>query len=93
MLENYKIFETIQFQSDLKLIQSKQREKFYRKITNYIYPQLKANPFFGSNIKKLKNWEPETWRYRIGKYRLFYEIDDTQKIIFLIALELRKNAY
>ena len=89
----YRVFETLQFQEDIKEIQWNFQKKLYFKIKNYIYPQLKNNPFYGSNIKKLKNWSPPTWRYRIGNYRLFYEIEDNEKIVFITALELRKNAY
>jgi mRNA interferase RelE/StbE len=39
-----------------------------------VFPQLKEEPHFGLNIKKLKGFVPETWRYRIGKFRLIYII-------------------
>ena len=37
-------------------------------------------PHFGANIKKLKDFTPDTWRYRIGAWRLFYEIDEEEKV-------------
>ena len=43
------------------------------KLTKYVYPQLRKNPFFGTNIKKLKGYDPATWRYRIGKFRVFFK--------------------
>jgi mRNA interferase RelE/StbE len=79
-LSDYRIFETEQFQSDLR--------------TNLgPYPQLRAQPFFGRNIKKLKGYRPETWRYRIGGFRFFYEIDDSHKIVFMIAADTRQKSY
>jgi len=63
------------------------------KLYTYAYPQLKENPFFGKNIKKLLNYYPETSRYRIGNYRFFYEIDEKNKIIFMVAADNRKNVY
>lgn len=63
------------------------------KLKEYVYPQLKENPHFGKNIKKLKNYQPETWRYRIGRYRFFYEIDDREGIVFMIAADDRKDSY
>ena len=93
MSREYKIFETNQFQKDLDKIKGRIHDKFYKIILTYIYPQLRVNPYYGNNIKKLKNWIPETWRYRTGNYRLFYEIDENKKIVFIIALEQRKNAY
>jgi len=38
----------------------------------------------GKNIKKLVNYKPDTWRYRISSYRFFYEINDQSKIVFMI---------
>lgn len=44
-------------------------------------------------LRKLRNYSPETWRYRIGEYRFFYQIDEQKKIIFMIAADHRKQAY
>ncbi|MEW6087092.1 MAG: type II toxin-antitoxin system RelE/ParE family toxin [bacterium] len=92
-LYKYKIFETEQFLKDLEEIGGSRGKKIYKKIENYIYPQIKENPYCGLNIKKLKNFIPPTWRYRIGDYRLFYEIDDGTKIISVTSIETRQNAY
>ncbi len=59
----------------------------------YIIPQLKSEPHFGINIKKLKNYDPPTWRYRIGKYRVFYEIDAESKEVDILTISQRKDAY
>ena len=64
-----------------------------KKLKNFIYPQLKDEPHFGNNIKKLVNYNPPTWRYRIGKYRLFFIIDENEKIISLITIDHRKDAF
>ena len=58
-----------------------------------MYPQLRQNPYFGKNIKKLKNYTPDTWRYRIGDYRFFYKIDALQKTVFMLAADKRGDAY
>ncbi len=89
----FKIFETDQFNEDINQIKGKKQEKFYLKVKNYVYPQIMENPYYGLNIKKLKNYKPETWRYRIGDYRLFYEINDDEKIISMIAFDIRQDAY
>jgi len=64
-----------------------------KKLLEYIYPQLKEEPHFGNNIKKLVNYKPETRRFRIDKYRLFYTIDEGDKIIYMLTIDLRKDAY
>jgi len=68
-------------------------EKIKIKLREFVYLQLKISPHYGSNIKKLKNYKPETWRYRVGDYRLFYEIDEQEKIVYLIAIDSRGNSY
>ena len=93
MSDKYKIFETDQFIKDLKKIDNPNQRKIYGKIIKSIYPQIKMNPYIGRNIKKLKDYKPETWRYRIGDFRLFYEINDKDKIINITTIEHRSKAY
>lgn len=92
-MDNFKIFEAGQFLEDLRQDFSGQQERIKIKLTTYVYPQLKQNPYFGKNIKKLTNYKPETWRYRISNWRFFYEIDDEKKIIYMIAADNRQSAY
>ena len=35
----------------------------------------------------------DKWRYRIGAWRFFYEIDEEQKIIYMLAAAHRSSAY
>ena len=93
VLLKFRIFETNQFISDVETLPTNVRDKLSVKIKTYVYVQISENPYFGLNIKKLKDYTPETWRYRLGNYRMFYEIDDSEKIIFITALDLRKDAY
>jgi len=68
-------------------------KKLYIKITNIVYPQLRQNPYFGTNIKKLKGEFEGYYRYRLGDYRLFYLIDDGKIIVVVVDLRHRQNAY
>ena len=90
MLNRFEIAETKTFQSS---ISKKEISKIYNKIKTYIYPQLKSNPFFGKNIKKLKDEFKGVYRYRIGEYRLFYQFDEKQILIFIMDIMKRKDAY
>lgn len=92
-LHSFKIFETTSFLGDLSQDFGGQQERIKTKLSSYVYPQLKQNPFFGRNIKKLVNYKPETWRYRIGDFRFFYEIDEQKKMVFMISADHRRNAY
>ena len=89
----FKVFETDQFQEDLVKDFEGQSQRINKKLREYIYPQLRENPYYGKNIKKLKAHKPETWRYRVGNYRFFYEIDNKTRIIYMIATEARKDSY
>ncbi|MFZ1320290.1 MAG: type II toxin-antitoxin system RelE/ParE family toxin [Ignavibacteria bacterium] len=44
-------------------------------------------------MKKLISYRPNTWRYRIGKFRMFFVIDEKEKIVSLLTIEHRKDAY
>jgi len=92
-LNSFKIFETNQFLEDLEQEFSGQKERIKEKLDSYVYPQLKQQPYFGKNIKKLKNYKPDSWRYRIGGYRFFYEIDEHKKIVFMISADNRADFY
>ena len=72
---------------------SGQQKRIKAKLSAYVYPQLRQQPFFGKNIKKLKDFAPDTWRYKIGNYRFFYTIDESKKTVFMLTIDHRKNAY
>jgi mRNA interferase RelE/StbE len=88
-LYDFKIAETKEFQKNIKKLDS----KIYIKIKNIVYPQLKKNPFFGTNIKKLKGEYEGVYRYRIGNYRLFYIIDHDKVIAVVTTISHRQKAY
>jgi mRNA interferase RelE/StbE len=89
----YSVFETAEFADSLQKLNSKDSAFVAKKLQEYIYPQLRQEPHFGPNIKKLKNYNPETWRYRIGRYRVFYGIDENDTVVLLLTIEQRKDAY
>ena len=89
----FRIFEADQFIEDLSRDFKGQGARIARKLSDYVYPQLRNNPYFGKNIKKLKNYEPATWRYRIGSYRFFYEVNDKERIVSMLAADSRQDSY
>jgi mRNA interferase RelE/StbE len=92
-LSNYKIFETNEFLKRIEKIASRDKLFIEKKLHQHIYPQLRDEPHYGNNIKKLTDYKPETWRYRIGKYRLFYVIEESERTIYVLSIDLRKEAY
>jgi mRNA interferase RelE/StbE len=92
-LTDFRIFETEQFQKDLKQIVRSGMPKLMDKLHAYVYPQLRSNPVTGANIKRLKGSYSDLWRYRIGAWRFFYKIDEKRRIVSMIAASHRSSAY
>lgn len=92
-MTEFRIFETAQFIKDLEQDFKGQRARIQGKLTAAVYPQLRQNPYFGKNIKKLRDYTPETWRYRIGDSRFFYTVDDRRRIVLMIAADARGREY
>lgn len=67
--------------------------KLYLKIKTIVYPQLRENPFFGTNIKKLKGEFEGYYRYRLGNYRLFYMVEQEKVMVFIVDMKHRQGAY
>jgi mRNA interferase RelE/StbE len=88
-LYNFQIAETKSFQK----LKNKIDSKIYKKIVEIVYPQLRSNPFYGTNIKKLKGELSDYYRYRIANYRLFYIIENEKVIIVITDLKQRKDSY
>ena len=94
MAAHYRVFETKIFCEDLAAIQPPDlSRKLAEKLTSYVYPQLAHQPQYGPNIKKLVQVRPETWRYALGAWRLFYAIDERGRVVSLLTNTQRKIAY
>jgi mRNA interferase RelE/StbE len=90
LLNNFEIAETESF---ISKIEDRKFKKIYQKVKDYVYPQLRLNPFFGSNIKKLKGEFEGIYRYRIGDNRIFYKIENDKVLIIVLDISDRKDAY
>ena len=87
----FRIFETEEFKKASVRLGP---PRFLRKkLDAHVYPQLRQGPYFGPNIRKLQGYMPETWRYRIGPYRVFYSLDEEERIVFVLTIDDRKDAY
>lgn len=92
-MDRYRVFETNTFQEDIAQIGRSGLSRIQEKLREYVYPQLWSEPHYGPNIKRLKNWNPQTWRYRIGAWRFFYEIDESDKLVSMTAADHRSRSY
>ena len=89
----YALFATDEFLKSIEKLQKRDKALIENKLKEYVYPQIKSEPHFGINIKKLRGYEPNTWRYRIGNYRVFYTIDENDWLVLLLVVESRNKAY
>jgi mRNA interferase RelE/StbE len=92
-LSNYRIFEIEEYSKALKKLTTTNTAFIQKKLKAYVYPQISKEPCFGKNIKKLRDYNPDTWRYQIGKFRLFYAVDHENRIIYILTIDFRKDAY
>jgi len=92
-LDKYKIFETDEFLKKIRKFPRQDVNFIQKKLNEYVYPQIKIEPFLGRNIKKLRDYDPPIWRYRTGKFRVFYFINSKEKIVYILSVYLRKDAY
>ena len=92
-MDRYKIFETNEFLKKIKKFSHQDANFIRKKLNEYVYPQIRTEPYLGRNIKKLRGYDPPVWRYRIGKYRIFYFIDSKEKTVYILSADLRKDAY
>jgi len=92
-LSDFCVFETDEFLKKLKKMSEPDIDFLRRKLDSFVYPQIRKEPFWGNNIKKLKGYSPEAWRYRIGRFRLFCIIDQKEQIVYILTIDDRKKAY
>ncbi len=89
----YRIFETVAFRHDLARLDAFVRGRIEAKLRDSLYPRLREEPHHGPNIRRLRDWTPATWRYRLGPWRLFYEIHEGERLVMMVALDHRREAY
>jgi mRNA interferase RelE/StbE len=92
-LSEYRIFETSGFQRDLSGLGRNASKRIQDTLNRRVYPVLRAAPREVPSAARLRDWDPPTWRIRIGTWRIFFEIDDEKRIVFLTAADHRKDAY
>lgn len=71
----------------LKKLSTKQSKKTTEKIELLI-----KNPFITADVKKLATTQ-QSYRLRVGKIRVIYEVDDKTKTIYIHDIDFRGNIY
>jgi len=92
-VKSYRIFETEEFQHALERLGPQVPARIEAKLPSHVYPQLRKEPHFGINIKKLRGYDPDTWRYRIGDFRVLFGIREVDRVVSILTIENRKDVY
>jgi len=92
-LPKFEIYETDEFRKSLKKLGKHNEKNIDSKLAKYVFDILIKEPHFGPNIKMLKGYSPNIWRYRIGDYRIMYSIDDDCNSIYFLTIGHRKDIY
>ena len=83
---NYRILIPNRTRKELDAISSPDLERVSERISS-----LGANPR-PPGCKKLKG-EDKTWRVRVGKYRILFQIDDAAKAVVIVGVGHRREIY
>jgi mRNA interferase RelE/StbE len=83
-----------------KIIFSKDSKDFYLKAQNTLVKKihkaiefLQVNPYKHNNIKALTGKLKSYHRYRVGNYRIVYEIIENKKEVNIILIQKRGDVY
>jgi mRNA interferase RelE/StbE len=74
-------------------------EKDLRKLTSDMIARVKESVLAlreeprPAGSRKLVNVSPETWRVRVGDWRVFYRIDDHAHVVTVTNVTHRREAY
>lgn len=82
--ENWKLEIRDKIYKDLEKIPGKDRDRII-----FTVEQLPLNPFAG-DVEKMKG-EENSWRRRVGTYRIFYELKARERIIYVFRIERRAS--
>lgn len=79
---------------------SRAAQKYYEKTDSSIvkrlnrcFEQLSQNPTNHPNIKRLTGKLTGYYRYRVGDYRVVYEIREDNRIVIVLLIAHRKEVY
>jgi mRNA interferase RelE/StbE len=71
----------------LKKVDPVMRRRVFSKIEN-----LTQNPRNGPNIKTMQGFR-NRYRYRVGDFRVVYEVIDEELVVWVLETDWRGNAY
>ncbi len=74
---------------ELKSLSDDKKARIKNKIKSILKDD--PSPSGKGDIKKIK--DSDFWRLRVGDYRVFYDIDKEEEIVYILSIKHRSNAY
>jgi mRNA interferase RelE/StbE len=81
------------------LLHAKARKVFERlprkavRLVEKAFRQLEQDPFFGPQIQRLHGPLAGLYRFRVGAYRIVYEIQEEKHVVVVFVIGSRGNVY
>jgi len=82
----YKVLFHKNLTKDLKNLDKKITDRFFDIVSN----KIAVNPESG---RKLKGKYKDLWKYRVGDYRIIYQVENENIRILILRFRHRKNVY
>jgi mRNA interferase RelE/StbE len=83
-----------------ELVLTRKAQKFYEHVDdvlaerfNRCFEQLQANPYNHPNIKRLRGSFAGCLRYRVGDWRVVYQVDEVQQTTTVLLIAHRSEVY
>jgi mRNA interferase RelE/StbE len=83
-----------------EIVLTKPAEKVYdkspkdmQKRLDICFEELEKNPFYNSNVRPLTGKLKRLYRYRIGDWRVIYRLLKEKRIVEIVAILQRGDAY
>lgn len=82
------------------LLLTKEANEFYQgadlplaRRLNRCFEQLGQDPYHHPNIKRLKGNLTGNWRYRVGDWRVVYQVNEQAHTVTILVIAHRSNVY
>jgi mRNA interferase RelE/StbE len=85
---------------DYIVVLSSESKAFFESATSQLqkkldrcFDRLKIEPYYHPNIKSLKGRLSGYYRYRLGDYRVIYEVNQSDRVVIIVLIGHRARIY
>ena len=88
---SYEVLVDERFEKDLEKVPKYVVEKFLRLLDEFEKNPIRSRS--GFDVRLMKGYPGNTYRLRIGKYRIIYDVDNDIKKVRITTIQHREGAY